>query len=252
MRPLVLVLFGFALCLQALASDVPVTVIDSGSKEVDALVLQLVSRQPAPHPSGYSQMTVAEDMAGGYMTAQVSNAIVKLKAMGPAIFPALVQHLRDGRYSFSRISSAWENLTVGDAVVEVLDDGHYMHSGYKHRKTPSGTDGMYLSFKDYLKARGPEDWADWAKDKTRLAIQEDFIEWCVVKEKARGFTDADQEKSLLATYQRARERVRKEYSEPDGPANGSQPIRSETNSTSSAVAPESGLWLDRSAAGSRR
>ena len=39
--------------------------------------------------------------------------------------------------------------------------------------------------------------------------------------------------------------------EPNGAANGSQPIRSEINSTSSAVAPE-GLRQDKSAAGSRR
>mgnify|MGYP000958333467 CR=1 FL=1 len=40
--------------------------------------------------------------------------------------------------------------------------------------------------------------------------------------------------------------------EPDGSANGSQPIRSETNRTSSAVAPRTELWRDESAAGSRR
>jgi hypothetical protein len=38
----------------------------------------------------------------------------------------------------------------------------------------------------------------------------------------------------------------------DGAATGSQPIRSETNSTSSAVTPEAGLWPDTSVPGSGR
>ena len=57
---------------------------------------------------------------------------------------------------------------------------------------------------------------------------------------------------LPSTLKRRWEPLRKQNSEPDGPANGSQPIRSETNSTSSAVAPASGLWPDKPAAGSRR
>ena len=191
---------------------VRMTVEDSGSKKVDTLVLQLISDRPAPFPSGYSGSAI--DMMPGrpYMTAPVSNAIARLKAMGPPIFSALVKHLRDDRYSFSDISAAWDNHTVSDAVVEVLSDGHYMYSGYKGRKTPSGF-AVYISFEDYLKDKGLEKWAEWAKDKTRFEIQMDFIDWCVAKEKARGFIDADQEKKLLVTYQEARERVRKEYSE---------------------------------------
>lgn len=215
MRSLALLLIlAHASFLQA--ENVTMAVEDSGSQEVDALVLQLVSSRPAPFPSGY--WAVAVDMAPErpYVTAQVSNAVAQLKAMGPPIFPALVKHLRDDRYSFSCISAAWDNRTVGDAVVEVLSDRHHMYSGYKGRKTPSGF-AVYLSFDAYLQDKRPEKWAEWAKDRTRLEIQLDFIDWCVAQEKARGFTDADQEKKLLERYQRARETVRKEYSEPDRP-----------------------------------
>lgn len=157
-------------------------------------------------------MTAADYMALPYMTAQVSNAIVRLKAMGPAIFPALVTHLRDDRYSFSDIIAAWDNLKVRDAVVEVLCDGHYMFSGYKFRDTPSGT-VFYLSFGHYLHAKEPAKWAQWAKAKSRLAILNDFIDWCISKEEERGFTDENQRNKLLARYAKAREEVRKEYSE---------------------------------------
>ena len=233
MRTLAFILLSSALPLLAL--DLPLTVEDSGSKEVDALVLQLVSARPAPHPSGYTEMTAEEDMAVPYMTSQASNAIAKLKAMGTTAFPALIKHLRDDRYSYSTIVACWDNRTVGDAVLDVLSDGHYMVSGYKVRKTPSGS-APYLSFKDYLDTRELENWASWAKSKTRLSIQLGFIDWCVSKEQERGFTDEAQRKEVLASYAQAREEARKQYSEPGGAANGRQPVRSETNRTSSAAA----------------
>ena len=232
MRALILVFLGVA--VRAQAAEIPLTVEESGSKEVDALVVQLVSTRPPPRPSGYSLLTADEDMAMPYMTAQVSNALVKLKAMGTAVFPELIKHLKDDRYSFSDISASWDNLTVGDAVLEVLSDNHYMFSGYKARKTPSGYAG-FLSFKDYLDAREPTNWAAWARSKNRLEIQIDFIDWCVGKEREHGFIDEAQRKKVLRVYEDARETVRKRYSEPGGAANGSQPIRSETNRTSSAA-----------------
>ena len=235
MRAFVLISVGTSLCFELLAADFHLSVEASGSKGVDALVLQLVSARPAPYPSGYWNTTAEEEMAVPYMLPGVSNAIVRLKAMGTAAFPALVKHLWDDRYSHSDIVEAWHNFTVGDAVLEVLSDNHYMHSGYKIRKAPSGS-AKYLSFKDYVVARGPETWGEWAKTRTRLDVQMDFIDWCVAKEQERGFADEAQQKKVLGIYQEARESVRKEYSEqPNGAANGSQPIRSETNRTSSAA-----------------
>ncbi|HEY2083910.1 MAG TPA: hypothetical protein VGI88_14095 [Verrucomicrobiae bacterium] len=201
------------------AGDVPIRVEDSGLKEVDALVVQLVSQRPAPFPSGYwgSEIVFADFLPYHYTTLQVSNAIAKLKMMGPPIFPALVKHLRDDRYSYSDVVAAWDNFTVGDAVCEVLSDGHYMYGGYKFRKTPTGGDS-YLSFKDYLNAKDPEKWAEWAKDKTRLNIQMDFIDWCVAKENERGFVDEAQKKELLGIYEAERKRVREEYAARKTPA----------------------------------
>jgi hypothetical protein len=165
--------------------------------------------------------------------------MTKLTKMGPSIFPALIKHLRDDRYSYSDISAAWDNNTVGDAVTEILSDWHYMHSGYKFRRTPAGYSGKYsgryLSFTDYLDDRGAESWAEWAKNKSRLEIQMDFIDWCIAKENERGYVDEAQKMQILGLYEAARQRVKKEYSEPKGATNESQPIHLETNQTSSAT-----------------
>jgi len=215
----------------------PVSVEESGSEQVDALVRQLVSKRPAPYRSGYSDPPTAIVFANRYCTPEVESAIKSLKELGPAVFPALVKHLGDDRYCYSDVWAAWLNHDVGDAVVEVLGDGHYTHSGYKSRKTLSGLGGAYLSFDDYLKARGAEPWAEWAKNKSRLDIQMDFIDWCITKENELGFVDEAQRKQILGNYEAARQRVSKEYSEQIRPANGSQLIHSETNRTSPAAGP---------------
>ena len=121
--------------------------------------------------------------------------------MGPAVFPSLVKHLGDDRYSYSGVSAAWLNFRVSDAIVEILDDGHYMHSGYKARQTPSGSRrSVSFSFDGYLDGSRPESWAEWAKSKTRMDIQMGFIDWCVEKENERGFVDdAQRGRSLEIT-----------------------------------------------------
>jgi len=209
----------------------PVSVEASGDDKVDAFVRQLVSKRAAPYRSGYWPPPEAVVFADRYSTPEVEAAINSLKKMGPVVFPALVRHLGDDRYSYSFVSAAWLNERVGDAVVEVLDDGHYMYSGYKGRDTPSHSGGGYLSFGDYLRACGAEAWAEWAKSKSRLEIQLDFIDWCIVQENERGYVDEAQKKQILETYEAARQRVKKEYSDKAGTTNGSQPTRLETNQT---------------------
>lgn len=213
----------------------PVSVEKSGNEKVDALVCQLVSKRAAPYRSGYSDPPTAVVFADRYCTPEVEAAIKTLKDMGPTIFPALVEHLGDDRYSYSGVVAAWLNYNVGDAVVEVLDDGHYMYSGYKSRKTPSHPGGVYLSFDAYLRARGTKAWAEWAKSKSRLEIQIDFIDWCIVRENERGFIDEAQRKAVLGRYETARQAVKKEYSKPDRAAIGSPQILSERNPTSDAA-----------------
>jgi hypothetical protein len=192
------------------AGGFAVMVADSGSADVDALVLDLVSRRPAPYPTPYWDV----NLVGRYATPEVEAAIQKLKQMGPSIFPALVKHLRDDRYSYSESTEAWTNFSVRDAVVEILCDRYTMQCGYKARNTPNGSAGA-LFFEDYLEVRGAEQWAEWAKEKSRLDIQMNFIDWCVEQENKRGYVDEAQKKEVLVRYEGARGRVRKEYSAGD-------------------------------------
>src|SRR5438477_8181416 len=81
------------------AAGYSISVAASGNEKVDALVRQLVSQRPAPYPSGYSDPPDAVVFADRYSTPEVEAALKGLKEMGPAVFPVLVKHLGDDRYS---------------------------------------------------------------------------------------------------------------------------------------------------------
>lgn len=184
-----------------------VVVEDSGAKEIDDLVRQLVSTRPAPFPSGYASPELHQRTSEWFITPEVDQAIQNLRSLGPATFTNLVTHLHDDRYSYSTESAAWLNKTVGDAIMDsIFADGQTMHSGYKSRDTPTGAAG-YLHFYTWVRELGEEAWAQWASAKTRLDIQIAFIDSCVEKENSRGFVDDQQRARVLQTYEDARRQM---------------------------------------------
>ena len=58
----------------------PVSVEESGSAKVDALVRNLVSRRPAPYRSGYSDPPTAVVFADRYSTPEVEAALKNLSS----------------------------------------------------------------------------------------------------------------------------------------------------------------------------
>lgn len=172
---------------------------DSGSQNIDDIVVRLVSLRAAPFPSGYPDLPIDAIITNKFATDAVLEALVELRALDPKEYIHLVQHLRDERYSYSIAVAGWINISVGDAVVAVLADGAESFSGYKSRKTPSGT-VPYLSFRDYLFDLDPESWAETAATLTKPEIKRRFIEWCIDTETKRGFLSAAQEAQVLAPY----------------------------------------------------
>jgi hypothetical protein len=198
-----LTLFLILICLSRASSfpaapvDLPLEVEVSGVVKVDALVARLVSRRPAPYPTGHFTNREVD-----YITPEVDAAIQELKKEGTRIFPALVTHLDDDRYSFSRMINGWVNEKVRDAVMDVLSEGTEIPYEYLSRETPSGHSRCPL-FEDYLRVSKPKQWAGWAKDKTRAAIQVDYLQWALKKEEEQGFVSQTQREKILAKYEKA-------------------------------------------------
>jgi hypothetical protein len=205
------ILFSIAATLLTNCRPAPNSNTRSQPVNVTNLIAQLASEVPAPYTNEFEDKIPPEIEAKSYdryCTPKVEAAIQQLQALGPSIYPELVKHLLDERYSYSRTIAEWGNYSVSDAIILVLSDQH-MHSGYKWREAPSG-DGSCLSFEDYLKARGAEQWAAWASKKSKLEIQHDFIDWCIAEEQKRGFMNDKQRAVVLKRYEDARKRLNKE------------------------------------------
>jgi hypothetical protein len=217
-------IFGMLLLLLspvvgAEGQDLPIVVADSGSKAVDELVAGLVSRRPAPWrtdtevPEGWGPLL---GLSGRYATAEVETAIRKLQELGPSAFPHLLKHLDDDRYSYSDdpfisgIRSGWMNHTVGEAVDLVLTNELSWVGGYKLRGSADGKTHMPLTIEDYIKTRGGmEAWVAAVKDRTRVAVFTEFIDWCVAEEKKRGFESKEDEDLILGRYLEERKKIEK-------------------------------------------
>jgi hypothetical protein len=198
--------------------DLPIVVADSRSKVVDELVAGLVSRRPAPWrtdtevPEGWGPVL---GLSGRYATSEVEASIRKLQELGPSAFPHLLKHLDDDRYSYSDqpfISGirggGWMNHTVGEAVDLVLTNELSWVGGYKIRDGADGKAHMPLTIEDYIETRGGmEAWVAAVKDRSRVAVFSEFIDWCVAEEKKRGFESKEDEDLILGRYLDERKKI---------------------------------------------
>ena len=81
---------------------------------------------------------------------------------------------------------------------------------------------------------GVHKWLTDRKGKTLRELQLEAVEWVLKTQKEIGARTIAERDEYIAPLEAQVARLRR-GAEPDGPANGSQPIRSETNSTSSAA-----------------
>ena len=135
----------------------------------------------------------------GYEHPQVARARAKLVSMGTPIFPELVKHLQDKRYSYSFCYAAWVDHSVGDTVGHIMAEvvgGRFRPSGYKSRKNAHGSNGQ-PSVGQMMSEFGVERYAEHAKGMTRDQVEKEYVEWYMQKEKGYGFVDTQQQEKIL-------------------------------------------------------
>ncbi|HOX42770.1 MAG TPA: hypothetical protein PK668_04180 [Myxococcota bacterium] len=181
--------------------------------EVEALVAELASPVPPPHPDqDHSAGLVQEEVPGhpgthrivgfatGYEHPRVTAATARLVALGTRAYPRLIAHLDDERYSFSRVSAAWMNYSVGTRVREILAEGIEFHAaGYKSREHPGG-EHVKPGFSQYLAERDAAAWARAAAGSTKDRLRRDYVAWVLEQERAYGFQDEAEAAAILGPY----------------------------------------------------
>jgi hypothetical protein len=165
------------------------------------LIEQLASPVPPKYATGKWSELTSEDSFNGYIHPQVEKAREQLVAMGTEIYPALVKHLDDDRYSYSGVYAAWVNHSVGQMIVDIMATGIEPHMGsYKSRQNPNGYNGP-PSFEQMAKELGGFDkYASQAKGRSKVELQREYVEWHVAKERSYGFIDNEQERKVIEEY----------------------------------------------------
>jgi hypothetical protein len=203
--PLVLCLMLGCSCA-ALRRDC-VEQVDPG--QVSHLVEQLVSPIGPPGPEITDYNGGKEDMKKleaslkalfeGYEHPQVARARAKLVSMGTPIFPELVKHLHDKRYSYSFCYAQWVNHSVGDTVSHIMAEvvrGRFSPYGYKWRENARSSNGQ-PNFGQMLRELGAESYAEHVKGMTRNEVEKEYVQWYLQKEKSYGFVDEKQEHDVV-------------------------------------------------------
>ena len=195
-------------CYYGVAGDAPKT--DATASVVAKLVEQLVSPIGPPpeevkeYNGGKADTKKLEGhlkaLSEGWMDPQVAKAREKLISMGTPIFPELVKHLDDKRYSYSFCYAAWLDHPVGYAVqqimAEVVDGGGFRPYGYKWRDNSNGSNGQ-PSFGQMMREIGAEKYAEHAKRITTKQAEKEYVQWYMEKEKGHGFKNKQQEQDIL-------------------------------------------------------
>jgi hypothetical protein len=109
---------------------------------VTELIEKLVSPVPPKYQSGESDLTNTLEDINGFIHPNVEKARQHLIEMGTDIYPILAEHINDKRYSYSIVSAAWLNRSVGQMIEDIMAEGIEPHlGGYKWRKTQQGATG---------------------------------------------------------------------------------------------------------------
>jgi hypothetical protein len=216
MNPTIFTLSALLFLSQPLpADDLPTMVVDSGSKEVDALVARLVSGRPHPFPaSGPIPEQFRNEhqsaISGRYITREVAEAIEKLEQLGPGASHYLLSHLDDDRYSYSTTLpsmvggdfSGWIMVTVGEVARDVITGGFESGWLYKSREGPNDSGFPPPQFSDYLETQGGlVKWVTANSKNSKTEVFGKFIDWCITSERARGFRTKVDEQELVARYE---------------------------------------------------
>lgn len=154
-------------------------------RQIEALVADLVSPNPAPRTRGPN----AEYPAGYDRAAQkrVHRAFFKLRELAPRSFPFLFDHFDDRRYALTEDSGDLEkNYTVGQLCRDILvshlqsDVWGRKEGGTSFRGRPSEPD--YLAHYKLFEPEHARKWWATHKDKSLRELQLEVLEWVLAEE----------------------------------------------------------------------
>ncbi len=170
------------------------------SERVDALVEQLVSKNPAPREVKGS---TAEYPAGYDKDLQkpISAAYRELNSLREQAFPHLIKHFDDKRYALTADGGPMDkNFTVGDLCYYIVELQIQPDKGWTVGDGDPRSRKFRPHYPTHLNLRDKTDAAKWwerNKDKSLVEIQIAVIEWTIEEEEKHPTEYTEEERSAL-------------------------------------------------------
>jgi hypothetical protein len=168
------------------------------TEEIRALIDMLVSpKTAAPNPITYKDLEASKDQR---------EAFLKLRQVGLAAFPLLIERFDDDRYSFTfETPSSDMNYSVGRACQAVLRD--YITLGTYDLAMPNGADDpmfikrrpSYVAHFNLFDKRTAQEWWEQRKNKSLKELQLETLEWTIAEEAKNPKDFTDRERKFLDT-----------------------------------------------------
>lgn len=176
---------------------------DARTAEINSLIHQLASTLPPTVKDGdWGNGPFFRDLETleGRDAERVHRAKERLKEFGVVAFPQLIAARDDPRFSYSASYAAWVNHSVGEACYFIIESQvDFYGYGYKARKGSDGQPHSKLRFMwtNYHEKKQLETWLAERKGKSLAELQIEALEWTIAQEQTAGFSDKEQEDSIL-------------------------------------------------------
>ncbi|MFN0021700.1 MAG: hypothetical protein ACKVP0_25920 [Pirellulaceae bacterium] len=189
---------------------------DEFRSQVESLIAQLRSPNMDPNPKRQPGINLPHDYDRAAQK-KVDEAIEKLKSLGKAAFPILVEHVDDPEYSKSISSAVLLSRSVGAVCSDIVED--QVDLSPMHYKTRKGSDGRQHGFhRSYFgkywsgTTTRREMLEKWWKDNSEKSLQEmqiEALESAISDELSIGFPTKRDEERHLKPLQKLLAEVRK-------------------------------------------
>ena len=172
---------------------------DRGPSDEQIRQAIMALRSPVSPPLAQGEWPISVTLNNGYMHPTVRDALEVIDQATPDQFSLMASYFNDQTYSYSMIYAAWNNISVGQALINSITyrcGAGAARNGYKSRETPKGYSGQ-PSFVGMINEVGKQKWAAQQAGRSIADIRADYAVWYRAQEEALGFISEKQRREIL-------------------------------------------------------
>ena len=167
--------------------SIPLFVLTRDRGPSDEQIRQAIMalRSPVSPPLAQGEWPISVTLNNGYMHPTVRDALEVIDQATPDQFRLFTASFNDPTYSYSMIYAAWNNISVGQALIDSITYRCSRDAAKNGDKSRKGYGG-HSSFATMMYDVGLQKWADQQAGKSIADIRAEYAIWYRTHEEAHG------------------------------------------------------------------